>query len=144
MGKPTWKAIVENLKLGGTGSGYDERLPPGAVNDGVGAIQREVIEEMSGALRRSARRIERALVELSKLDDEIRSANGRKRRLELVESFNTVRKEALDARKNYLIQREAIGFFRNEAVLEQYPIPPKRSVVGPHGEDGSIDGDCED
>lgn len=142
MGKPTWKSFVDNLKSGGAGSGYDDRMPAGAVNNGLGAVQREVIEEMSAGLRRTARQIEEALLELADLDDAIRAASTREERLQLVEKFNARRAEALEVRRNYLIQREAIGFFRNDCVLEEYPIPPKRTVVGPRGEDGRVD-DCD-
>jgi len=142
MGKPTWKSFVDNMNSGGAGSGHDDRVPAGAVSNGLGAIQREVIEEMSAGLRRTARQIEKALVELARLDDAIRGASDREKRLELVEEFNARRAEALEARRNYLIQREAIGFFRNDCVLEEYPIPPKRTVVGPRGEDGRVES-CE-
>ena len=140
MGKPTWKSFAENLKSNGQGSSYDRRLPAGAVNDGLGAVQCEVLEEMSAALCRAAKKIREALVELARIDDAIREASDQERRQQLVERFNALRSEAYQARRNYLIQREAIGFFRNDEVFEEYPIPPKRSVVGPHGEDGTIDG----
>ncbi|MFB6376115.1 MAG: hypothetical protein ABEN55_24015 [Bradymonadaceae bacterium] len=143
MGKPSWKSFVDNIKSGGGGSGYDDRVPAGAASSGMAAVQREVIEEMSAGLRRTAAKIEEALVDLADLDDAIREASARERRLKLVEQFNARRADAVEARRNYLIQREAIGFFRNDCVIEQYPIPPKRTVVGPRGEDGSVDS-CED
>ena len=141
MGKPTWKSIADNLK--GAGSGYDDRMPAGAAaSNGLGAVQREVIEEMSAGLRRCARKIEEALVDLAELDEALQQVSARERRSELVEEFNARRQDALDARRDYLIQREAIGFFRNDCVVEEYPIPPKRYVVGPRGEDGELDS-CE-
>ncbi len=140
MGKPTWKSFAENIRQSGAAA-RDERLPPGAAG-GLAAVQKEVIDEMANGLRRSARKIERALLDLDDLDDAIRAASDRERRLELVDQFNERRADALEARRNYLIQREAIGFFRNDCVVEQYPIPPKRTVVGPRGEDGRLD-DCE-
>lgn len=142
MSEPAWKTFVDNLKMGERGSGYDERMPAGAAGDGVSAVQREVIQEMSAGLRRAARKIEEALVRLAELDEAIRETRTLEEREALVEAFNAKRREALDARRDYLIQREAIGFFRNRVVQEQYPIPPKRYVVGPHGEDGRIDGSC--
>lgn len=139
MGKPAWKSFVDNLKSGGA-AGRDEKMPPGSAG-GLAAVQKEVIEEMANGLRRSAEKIEKALLDLDELDDAIRAASDRERRLELVEQFNERRADALEARRNYLIQRECIGFFRNDCVIDQYPIPPKRTVVGPHGEDGKLD-DC--
>lgn len=143
MSKPAWKSFVDDLEMSGSGSRYDERLPAEAAGDGLSSVQREVIEEMSAGLRRSAREIEKALVRLAEIDDDIREAETLSDREELVDAFNDKREEALQARRNYLIQREAIGFFRNGVVRDEYPVPPKRYVVGPHGENGRVDGSCE-
>jgi len=143
MSEPAWKTFVDNLERSDVGTGYDERLPAGAAGDGVSSVQKEVIEEMSAGLRRSANAIEEALVRLAEIDDAIREAEGLTEREHLVEAFNDKRREALRARRDYLIQREAIGFFRNGVVEEEYPIPPKRYVVGPRGQDGRLDGTCE-
>lgn len=143
MSEPAWKSFVEHLQMGDNGSGYDERLPPGAAGDGLSSVQQEVIQEMSAGLRRSARKIEKALVRLAEIDDAIRDAETLAEREELVDTFNAKREEALQARRDYLIQREAIGFFQNGVVEEEYPVPPKRYVVGPRGQDGRLDGSCE-
>lgn len=143
MSEPAWKTFVDNLETGEVGTGYDERLPAGATGNGLSSVQQEVIEEMSAGLRRSARKIEQALVRLDEIDEAIRAAETQTERERLVEEFNDVRGDALEARRDYLIQREAIGFFRNGVVEEEYPIPPKRYAVGPHGEDGRLDGACE-
>ena len=144
MSEPSWKTFVDNLKGVGKRSQYDKKMPPGAVSNGLAGIQRELVEEMSDGLRRAAQKIEKKLVKLADLDDAIRAADERERQLRLVEQFNERRAEALEARRYYLIQREAIGFFRNDEAVAQWPIPPRRAVVGPHGEDGSLDTDCEE
>jgi hypothetical protein len=143
MSEPAWKSFVDNLQMCDDGSGYDERLPAGAAGDGLSSVQQEVIEEMSAGLRRSAQKIEKALVRLAEIDDAIRDAETVSERKELVDDFNAKRREALQARRDYLIQREAIGFFRNGVVEEEYPVPPKRYVVGPRGQDGRLDGSCD-
>lgn len=143
MSKPKWKSIADNLETGDASAHYADRVPAGEATDAFGAIQKEVIEEMSDGLRRAARKIEECLVDLADIDEALESSDDRVERRKLVERFNAKRSEALEARRNYLIQREAIGFYQNDVVQEEYPIPPKRMLAGPNGEDGCLNRRCE-
>ncbi|MFB6262140.1 MAG: hypothetical protein ABEL76_00755 [Bradymonadaceae bacterium] len=117
--------------------------PVGTEGDAETAIEKEVYDEMASSLRRQADRIRRYLDELDRLGGAIDAETSRDRLEELVAEYNELRRRAIRARKDYRIQREAIGFYRNGVVREQFPVPPKRRVPGPHGEDGSVGGKCD-
>lgn len=142
MKKPAWKSIVDNLKQGeGKKHSYSEKLPATALHGAQESIQREVVQEMGAALKRAGEKIEEALLDLDELDEAIKVEGNPERRHRLIDAFNERRRDALRARRNYIIQREAIGFFHHGPVMEQYPIPGKRVLpVGPHGEDGTVEG----
>jgi len=147
MKKPAWKSIVATLSEKDEPSAYSEKLPASALHGAQETIEQEVVQEMGAALKRAGEKIEEALHELEQLDARLETIQNPERRRRLVETFNETRREALEARRNYIIQREAIGLFRHESVLEEYPIPGKRSSpVGPHGEDGTVEDltDCPD
>ncbi len=140
MSKPKWKAVAETLKTS-EAEEYSDSL---GVKDPRTSIQRELLEEMSQSLSRSAGKIQEALVELDDIDERLEGERNLQKRKELVDAFNDKRREALEARRHYRIQREAIGLYRNADVDQHYPIPPKRrTVIGVHGEDGRVD-ECAD
>jgi DNA repair exonuclease SbcCD ATPase subunit len=141
MSKPRWKAVAATLKASKAQNEYADSL---AAVDPRTSIQQELLEEMSESLNRSAQKIREALIELDELDEQLDGERNLQKRKELVDAFNEKRREALEARRNYTIQREAIGFHRNSDIEKYYPIPPKRrTVIGVHGEDGRVD-ECAD
>ena len=81
---------------------------------------------MAYALGRTEDKLNYALLRLELAARAIDAAPDELERYERVRAFNLLRNEALEARRNLLIHREAIGIRRNKVLEELYPIPPKR------------------
>ncbi|MDB4990856.1 MAG: hypothetical protein JWN04_6034 [Myxococcaceae bacterium] len=91
-------------------------------------IERELVQEMAGALGRSEDRVNLALAELELCYARVMRARQRAPEAELaalVEAYNAQRVLAQQRRRELLIHREAVGFRRNQMLDELYPIPPK-------------------
>jgi hypothetical protein len=109
-------------------SAYPELSGLSALRGDFAALQRELVEEAAHSMGSSARRLEAALSELARLDEELEKLDTRDhvRKLELVQRFNAQREEVL-LRLNYVqIQREALGFTRHDELERLYPIPPRK------------------
>jgi hypothetical protein len=116
-----WKRLVEDLAARGHESPYLERLRerlPGRSLESRG-IEREILEEMAFSLGRAEDKVNVALLELDVMAKDATTTP---------EAFNAKRREAVRALRDLLIQREALGFLRNESLAKLYPIPPARQV----------------
>lgn len=86
------------------------------------ALEVEIAGEKAAALGRSGRKLRAALDRLRKFDSGTakarRAAAGTETRAELIA-------RAGEAYWSYLVQREALGLFDNESVVEDYGIPPE-------------------
>jgi hypothetical protein len=140
MKKPAGTSIIESLKSRRRGRDRTGATATHWAMHGAQArIQGEVLNEMGAALKRSADKVEALLEKLDRLDKRIQRERDPDRRVALIDTFNTVRGEALEARRHYVIQREAVGFRQNDIVYEEYPVPRKRILpAGPNGEDGTL------
>lgn len=78
----------------------------------LGHIQKELIEEMSGALGRAERRVTDAIAKLATLEPG-------------TEAHEAQRQIALRLRRDLVIHREALRFPRDPTLNETYPIPPR-------------------
>ena len=123
-----WKELVESLKRSGFQSPYLDRLSARMNPKQLGVIPRgieaEILEEMAAALCRAEDKVNAALLELDVLEQGVRRAADAGERERAVEAFNRKRDDALNARWELLVHREAVGFYRNEILAELYPVPP--------------------
>jgi hypothetical protein len=131
-GAPHWKELLEQLRSQGHQSSYLDRLQArvGGLSRGHRALEMEILQEMASSLGRSEDKVNFALLQLELCEREITALekdNPQSPRLpELIERFNQLRQAALDARRDLMIHREAVGFRRNDGMHQLYPIPPRR------------------
>ena len=108
----------------------------------MAALRAELVAEAAAALGRAEQRVLAELERLrsmgeslDQLELEPTAATGgaeRPRREALVlrvDAFNRQRQIAQRRRWELMVQREALGFYRNDVLAELYPIPPRRSVA---------------
>jgi HAMP domain-containing protein len=92
-------------------------------------IQKEITQEIAGALGRSDMRVNLALAELelhkARYEHGLREGLGKSELRALAEAFNEQRKQAQARLRELQIHREAIGFRRNQILNELYPIAAK-------------------
>ena len=127
MREAPWSKLVRELKDTGYQSPYLDRLRAKLdPAEAVAQLETEIVQEMAHALGRTEDKLNYALLRLELAAREIDAAPDELERYERVRTFNLLRGEALDARRNLLIHREAIGIRRNKLLDELYPIPPRR------------------
>lgn len=127
MADRPWKKLVRELRDEGFESPYldrlRERLDVAAAQE---QLEVEIVREMAQALGRAE---EKVLVALLRLDvaarDIDRAADGAERG-RLVLRYNEFRSEALAARHELLVHREAVGIRRNQVLESLYPVPSRR------------------
>jgi hypothetical protein len=121
------KRLVAGLKERGYESVYldrlEQRLDVEAAHE---VLEQEIVAEMAAALGRSAAKVDLALLHLELADRELEAAEDADERARLVARFNVLRAEALRARHELAIHREAVGFRRNHELERVYPIPRPR------------------
>lgn len=118
---------MQELTAAGHESPYLERLRSRlGVGRAFETLEKEIAREMASALGRAGERVDQALLRLEIADLEIAAARDGAERRRRVERFNQLRREALRARHDLQIQREAIGIRRNRILEQVYPIPPRR------------------
>jgi len=128
MSEPTWKRLLEEIKEQCVSERYADRVASRveAARGGEGSLEREVISEMAKTLGRVTRRLTDALERLAKTGRAVDAAADADARAKLVAEFNRRRAEAVKARWELLVQREALGFRRHEDIDACYPVPPRR------------------
>jgi hypothetical protein len=121
-----WTRLVRELKDTGYESPYLDRLrarvDPG---EAFARLETEIVQEMAQALGRTEDKLNYALLRLELAGRALDAATDECERVACRRAFNAVRDEALEARRNLQIHREAIGIRRNKVLEEVYPIPPK-------------------
>ncbi len=80
---------------------------------------------MAEALGRSGEKVDVALLRLEIVSRELAVATDPAERARLVTLFNVRRADALQARHELRIHREAVGIRRNDVLDREYPILPK-------------------
>ena len=127
MREAPWSRLVRELRDVGYESPYLDRLrarldPAEAVTQ----LETEIVQEMAQALGRTEDKLNYALLRLELAARAIDASPDELVRYDRVKEFNALRQEALDARRNLQIHREAIGIRRNRMLDDLYPIPPRR------------------
>jgi hypothetical protein len=126
MRRPPWKTLVSELKDSGYQSPYLDRLRQRLdVEQAHATLEQEIVQEIAAALGRTAAKLDYALLrlELAARDVDAASSDDAAAR---TERFNALRDDALRARHELLIHREAVGIRRNDVLEQVYPIPPRR------------------
>jgi hypothetical protein len=121
-----WTSLVRTLADAGHQSPYLDRLrarvdPSRAQDD----LETEIRAEIAAALGRAEDKVNAALLRLELAGRDLDTAADGDRRQRTAD-FNALREEALHARWELLVHREAVGFRRNGMLDELYPIPPRR------------------
>lgn len=128
MREPLWKSLVRQLDDSGYESPYLDRLRARLDVAGVArqSLETEIVREVAAALGRAEDKVNHLLLELElagRAVDETSAADDRTAR---IARFNQVRDDALRARQDLRIHREAVGFRRHHDFEQLYPIPPRK------------------
>ena len=124
MARKRYDALVRSLSSAGYESPYLDRLrrrlcPEQAFED----LRTEIVRETAAALGRAAEKVDHALLRLELARDAVEAASSARARRAAVQRYNRVREEALQAKHEFVIHREAAGIRRNREIDEIYPIP---------------------
>jgi predicted DNA binding CopG/RHH family protein len=125
-----FKRLASELAAHGVVSEYLARVEARlSLEQRVENLQVELMQEMANALGRVELRVNMALAELdlqrAKYDRALARGAPEAERNALIEVFNAQRELARARVRELLIQREAMGFRRNQILNELYPIPPR-------------------
>lgn len=127
MREPPWKTLVTELKDRGHESPYLDRLRARLdVEQAHASLEQEIVQEIASALGRTEAKLNFALLRLELASRELDEARGSDARAACGARFDALRTEALQARHELLIHREAVGIRRNELLETLYPIPARR------------------
>jgi hypothetical protein len=124
-----WLALVRDLTDAGYESPYLDRLRHRIDLTGSHeSLEKEIIREIAASLGRAEDKINAALLRLELAGRALAAAPEPAARRRCTVAFNAEREQALTARWELMIQREAIGLHRNEVLERLYPIPPRAPV----------------
>ncbi len=125
-----WQALVRELRDTGYESPYLDRLR--ARYDVYAAqeeLEKEIIREMAAALGRAGEKVDYALLRLELTGKALAAATDPAERARHAAAFNALRAEAITARYELRVHREAVGIRRNADLDRDYPIPPRARLV---------------
>ncbi|MEL6344223.1 MAG: hypothetical protein AAFV53_13975 [Myxococcota bacterium] len=129
MADPVWKSLVIQLKDREKESPYLNRLRARLdVTMGHGSLEQEILSEMAAALGRAGEKVDYNLLRLELADEAIAKASSPVERRRKIQAYNKIREDALRARWELKVHREALGFVRNRQLEELYPVPPRRRM----------------
>ncbi len=124
-----WRALADHVRDVGDERPHIEHLRARVdVHVAQEQLEREIVREMAAALGRSAEKVVAALARLATARAELDAAVDDATRAEAAARFNAFRVEALRARHELLIHREAVGIRRNDVLEIEYPIPASVTV----------------
>lgn len=127
MREAPWTRLVRELKDTGYESPYLDRLRARLdPAEAVARLETEIVQEMAQALGRTEDKLNYALLRLELAARAIDTAPDELVRYDRVKEFNALREDAIQARRNLQIHREAIGIRRNRMLDDLYPIPQRR------------------
>jgi hypothetical protein len=129
MREPPWKGLVLALQDQGYESPYLDRLRRRLDPEQAQAtLEQEIVQEIAAALGRSAAKLDLALLRLELAGrDRDAVTDDDTERAACAARFDALRTQALQARHELLIHREAVGIRRNDILETLYPIPPRRA-----------------
>ena len=125
-----FKRLASELIAHGVQSEYLARVEARIAREQqLETLQIELTQEIAGALGRTDTRVNLAFAELQLCRARYDKAQGegapRDTLSELAQAFNAQRKVAQARLRELQIQREAIGWRRNQILNELYPVPPR-------------------
>jgi len=130
MRAPPWKSLVRDLADSGFESPYLDRLKRRInVELATEELEKEIVQEMASALGRAGDKVDYAFLRLDVVARAIDAAASPAERRKRVAQWNALREEAIEARYELRIHREAVGLRRNRVLDAMYPIPPRRGFV---------------
>lgn len=132
-GKLPFKRLASELIAHGVQSEYIARVEARISREQqLENLQAELTQEIAGALGRTDMRVNLAFAELelcrARYDRGVESGAASDEVRALAQAFNEQRGVAQARLRELQIQREAIGFRRNQVLNELYPLPPKLKV----------------
>jgi hypothetical protein len=111
--------------------------------DRLASVERELQQARAEALGRTGERLQKLLDQVAALDhrlDELLAEADLpvavSRLGPELDARNRLRDEAMQVRQQLVIQREALGFRRQAAVEQCYPVPDRRRLLVPAGDPG--------
>jgi len=126
-GNKPWERLAKQLKDEGYESKYLNRLQKkvSSLEAEIDELEKEILQETACALRKTEDKVNYALLRLEVSGREINRAETSEERKHHIKEFNKIRLEALDARRDLTIHREAVGMrIRNwDRMQTLYPIP---------------------
>lgn len=125
-----FKRLASELAAHGVVSEYLARVEARlSLEQRMENLQVELMQEMASALTRTELRVNMALAELqlhrARYDRALAEGAPDERVNALIEAFNAQRQFAQARVRDLQIQREAMGFRRNQILNELYPIPAR-------------------
>jgi hypothetical protein len=128
--KYPFKRLASELIAHGVQSEYMARVEARISREQqLESVQAELTQEIAGSLGRADLQVNLALAELelcrARYDQAHREGAPQPAQRALAEAYNQQRAVAQTRLRALQIQREAIGFRRNQILLELYPIPSK-------------------
>lgn len=126
------RELIAALDAKGLESPYLDRLRARAARcgksaTGLDALRAEIFAEMAASLGRAEDRVNEALLACDVLDREIASLSPGAERGSKIAEFNAQREIAERRLWELTVQREALGFRRNDDLARFYPIPARKS-----------------
>lgn len=127
MAASRYSKLVRELTAAGYESPYLDRLRARVdVGQSLESLEQEIAREMASALGRAGEKVDHALLRLEIAGRDADAAADPTTRRACIERFNQLRREALAARHELRIHREAVGIRRNQILERIYPIPAAR------------------
>ena len=129
---PLWKKLAEELRDPNPKRAQLEQIRDRLPGLGGNDLAAELLGEMASSLGKAERKINAALEDVARLGqaiDKLEAENAQKHYVEIrakIAAFNEARKRAEQAVWELRVQREALGFRRNNDLTTLYPIPPRR------------------
>lgn len=128
-----FKRLAAELLAHGVDSEYIARVEARVSREQqLETLQAELTQEIAGSLGRTDLRVNLAFAELQlcrvRYDRAVHEGASRETLRELAHAYNDQRKQARARLRDLHIQREAIGFRRNQILNELYPLPAKLEV----------------
>lgn len=121
---------MRELSRSGFESPYLERLKRRVdVELSTEELEKEIVQEMATALGRAGDKVDYALLRLDLAHQAIAEAPDPVERRRRVARWNELREEAVQARYELRIHREAVGIRQNRVLEALYPIPERRRYV---------------
>ncbi len=130
MRGPPWKTLVRDLSDAGCKSPYLERLERRVdVEVATEELEKEIVQEMATALGHAGGKVDYALLRLDVIAQAIEVGTSPPERRACIGQWNALRAEAIEARYQLRIHREAVGIRQNHVLEAMYPIPSRKRFL---------------